>query len=67
MSTWLERKEERRREAAKYHGVKMEVCTACSGSGYYDHNGSPACGSCNGRGKRLGRPNVPCDARYVSA
>ena len=26
-------------------------CTACNGSGYYDHNGSPPCGACNGTGK----------------
>jgi DnaJ-class molecular chaperone len=67
MSTWLQRKEERRREAAKFHGVKMEVCTACSGSGYYDHNGSPACGSCGGSGKVRGRPNAPSEARQVAA
>lgn len=27
-----------------------EKCTACSGSGRYDHNGSPKCGCCNGTG-----------------
>ncbi len=26
-------------------------CTACSGSGYYDSDGSPPCGSCNGTGQ----------------
>lgn len=25
-------------------------CLACGGSGYYDHNGSPKCGWCNGTG-----------------
>jgi len=32
-------------------GKKLESCTACNGSGYYDHNGSPKCSSCNGTGK----------------
>jgi hypothetical protein len=35
----------------KTHGVKKVTCAACSGSGYYDNNGSPKCGSCNGLGK----------------
>lgn len=26
-------------------------CSACSGSGRYDHNGSPKCGACEGTGK----------------
>ena len=30
---------------------KKQKCSACSGSGYYDHNGSPPCGACNGTGK----------------
>lgn len=25
-------------------------CTACGGTGYYDHDGSPPCGACNGNG-----------------
>lgn len=29
------------------------ACIACNGSGHYDHNGSPACDSCNGTGKEL--------------
>lgn len=32
-------------------GWKLRTCTACSGSGYYDHNGSPKCGSCEGSGR----------------
>jgi DnaJ-class molecular chaperone len=51
MSTWLERKEERRRDYQRNHGVKLIDCVACSGSGHYDHNGSPACGACGGNGK----------------
>lgn len=61
MSTWLERKEERRRIHARYAGVPMVTCTACSGSGYYDHNGSPSCGACEGKGKVRGRPNAGND------
>jgi hypothetical protein len=30
---------------------KAKTCTACDGSGHYDHKGSPACGACNGTGK----------------
>jgi DnaJ-class molecular chaperone len=30
---------------------KMITCGACNGSGYYDHNGSPECGNCEGKGK----------------
>ena len=30
-----------------------EKCLACNGSGYYDHNGSPPCWSCEGTGKTL--------------
>jgi hypothetical protein len=33
------------------YGWKLRPCTACNGSGYYDHNGSPDCGSCDGTGK----------------
>lgn len=33
--------------------LKKEKCSACSGSGYYDVNGSPACGICNGTGEEL--------------
>lgn len=51
MSSWLERKEERRQKFQRNFGVKMVTCTACSGSGRYDNNGSPACGCCGGSGK----------------
>jgi hypothetical protein len=33
------------------HGWKLMRCSACSGSGRYDHNGSPPCGACSGSGK----------------
>lgn len=31
-------------------------CVACNGSGRYDHNGSPACAACSGKGKVLQKP-----------
>jgi hypothetical protein len=55
-SSYEARKEHRRKEYEKNHGRKMIVCTACSGSGYYDtsRNGrTPKCGSCEGTGKHL--------------
>lgn len=30
--------------------TEPQVCLSCNGSGYYDHNGSPPCGACNGKG-----------------
>lgn len=32
-------------------GWKLVACVACNGSGRYDHNGSPDCGSCAGTGR----------------
>ncbi len=32
------------------YGWIRKPCSACSGSGHYDHNGSPACGGCDGTG-----------------
>ena len=29
---------------------ESQVCIACNGTGRYDHNGSPPCGSCDGTG-----------------
>ena len=29
----------------------IQTCMACNGSGYYDHNGSPKCSACGGKGK----------------
>lgn len=45
------RKLERKKRFEADHGRKLMTCTACSGSGRYDHNGAPPCGSCNGTGK----------------
>jgi DnaJ-class molecular chaperone len=39
-------------------GWKQKACSACSGSGYYDHNGSPDCGACDGTGKEIYKPEL---------
>ena len=50
--SFYERKEDRTNYYFKYvFGWKLRACSACSGSGYYDHNGSPKCGGCDGTGK----------------
>ena len=47
--------EEKAHRAAHYRslifGWRLRACSACSGSGYYDHDGSPPCGACDGSGK----------------
>jgi DnaJ-class molecular chaperone len=45
------RKLERKKRFEAEYGRKLVTCTACIGSGRYDHNGTPPCGSCNGIGK----------------
>jgi len=49
--SYQERKEQRTRRYWQQHGKKLVRCSACNGSGYYDHNGSPLCASCNGTGR----------------
>lgn len=50
--SFYDRKARRTTEYLRFEfGHKQETCVACSGSGYYDHNGSPDCGSCSGTGK----------------
>ncbi len=56
--TWHERKHARSIEYWCHHGVDEETCTACSGSGHYDHHGSPACAGCDGTGRKRGRLNT---------
>lgn len=47
-----ERKAERTKHYFAFlYGWKVRACTACNGSGRYDHNGSPPCGACRGSGK----------------
>jgi len=49
---YLERKEKRIENYKLYiEGWKLRDCSACNGSGKYDHNGSPDCGACSGTGK----------------
>ena len=51
-SGYQRRKEGRREHYRRFvEGWKLVKCTACNGSGYYDHNGSPLCGGCDGTGK----------------
>lgn len=45
-----------------YEMDSESTCSACNGSGYYDHNGSPKCGCCNGKGVTESTPN---DAGYA--
>lgn len=50
--TFAERKAERTRWYWMHvHGWRTRPCTACAGSGHYDHNGAPPCGACDGTGK----------------
>ncbi len=48
---WHKEKRARSLHFARFtYGWVREQCSACSGSGHYDHNGSPACGGCEGTG-----------------
>ena len=47
MTTFQERKLKRIAKGA----LRSKPCSACNGYGYYDHNGSPKCGTCDGIGK----------------
>ncbi len=50
--TYQERKARRAENFKKYvFGWKLRDCSACAGSGRYDHDGSPKCGGCDGTGK----------------
>ena len=51
MMTYHERKAERTAQFYRNAGLRLIECTACAGSGRYDHNGSPNCGCCNGTGR----------------
>lgn len=49
---------ERKKDRADYYhkyifGWRQQACTACNGSGYYDHDGNPDCDACSGTGKEL--------------
>ena len=63
-----ERKQKRKEHFEKnIKGWKQRPCTACNGSGYYDHNGSPKCGSCNGTGKEMYKPNPQLNIPVVTS
>ena len=50
--SWLKDKIERTEHFFRnVYKNKLETCSACSGSGYYDTTDSPACGACGGTGK----------------
>lgn len=52
MNTWGERKKERTEYyKSNVYKWKLKPCVACNGSGFYDNNGGPKCGACNGTGK----------------
>ena len=51
LDDYRRRKEDRRVEYNKNVGRRNVTCVSCNGSGYYDHNGSPECSSCDGTGK----------------
>ena len=55
---FYERKKARTEHYEKFiKNCKLRPCTACNGSGYYDDNGSPKCGCCNGTGKERVKVN----------
>lgn len=59
MTSYLERKAARVEHFNRFvKGWKQRPCTACAGSGRYDHNGSPPCGACNGTGRERYKPPV---------
>ncbi|EKN6179356.1 hypothetical protein DVQ53_00195 [Yersinia enterocolitica] len=63
MFTFHERKKERTDYYQRFvHGWKLRACSACNGSGHYDHNGSPRCGACDGTGKERFQPLVEGNA-----
>ena len=54
--TFRERKADRTAYYLKnIFGWRQRDCTACAGSGHYDHDGSPPCGGCDGTGKEFYR------------
>lgn len=57
MLTWAERKKIRTEYYYSHvYQHKLVNCLACNGSGYYDHDGSPLCSSCEGTGKERVSP-----------
>jgi DnaJ-class molecular chaperone len=59
IGSWLERKQKRRERYTSFvEGWKLRPCSACSGTGRYDHRGSPKCGACGGTGKERYKPEA---------
>jgi DnaJ-class molecular chaperone len=57
--TYQERKEARREHFRRFvFGWRLRPCSACNGSGRYDHDGSPPCGACRGSGRERYRAMV---------
>lgn len=66
ISEWFKNKTRRAQYYFSYvYGWKKRPCSACSGSGKYDHNGSPDCSSCNGTGKETYRGPKTIDNAIV--
>lgn len=56
-STFAERKAYRTEYYLRFvFGWKLRPCSACCGSGHYDHDGSPPCGACDGTGNERYNP-----------
>lgn len=52
MNDYQDRKQARKEYYERFiQGWKLRKCSACDGSGHYDHNGSPKCQGCDGTGK----------------
>lgn len=61
-----ERKRKRREHFERFvKGWKLRPCTACNGSGYYDHfigGKIPKCGACDGTGKEKFLPKTSTES-----
>jgi hypothetical protein len=59
MGNFRERKEIRTKHYETYiKGWKLRTCSACGGSGVYDHIDSPNCSTCGGTGKERYKPKI---------
>lgn len=69
MSPWALRKRQRTLDFYRWvYGWVLVPCTACSGSGRYDSNGSPPCGACDGAGRTRERgPKALTEQQAVDA
>ena len=51
MDSYQARKTRRIEENRLNSGRKLITCVACMGTGVYDNQGTPPCGSCDGTGR----------------